>query len=316
MAEKENISCRWQVKLQIKPSLTQSETIDDFNFEVNGGETFVNIFYKTSATDELLPDSSHEFEYADQTIAFGYIASIRELMLARMVYQRVVTPLSVEIVSGPTLINRDELSNASLLKMRNVSSTFTFGRNRLDVGDTLSESTAFWKKEFKSTKSAGHEKDVLRIMDWLQRAEAERDSINRFILSWIAFNGLYGLYASVCGKSNSDDAIEFKLLIDDLLCHEAPVVAKNYGHILNHLETYGILSSKGATNWSAKLKNKRKSVGNEVDILKIATRCIYGVRNQVFHEAPEPENIEERAKQCYKLLSVILLTALRNFVIV
>jgi hypothetical protein len=307
------IPCRWHVKLQIKPSLSQSEAIEGFNFEVNNGETFVNINYETLANDELYPDRSEDVEYADQTLAFKYIESIRKLMLARMVYQRLVQPLSVEIVSGPTLINHDELSNAGLLNKRTVGSECVLKFSILDVGDTLSESTAFWNNGFKS-KSKGHENDVLRIIDWLQRAATEKDSVKSFILTWIAFNGIYGLYASICKKSGNKNATKFESLIDGLLSHEAATIVNNYSNTLNHLGTYGVLSENGKTNWSENLQNKLKSGAKEVDILKVATRCIYGVRGQVFHEAPEPLDVGKRAEQCKGLLGFISLTALRNFV--
>jgi len=49
-------------------------------------------------------------------------------------------------------------------------------------------------------------------------------------------------------------------------------------------------------------------------ILKYAARCIYGVRKQVFHEAPEPDNIIDRAKSAKLMLMPIALTCLKNFV--
>jgi hypothetical protein len=234
-------------------------------------------------------------------------------MLARMIYKRLVQPLSVEIVYGPTLINHDELSNAGLLKKRTVGSECVLKFSILDVGDTLSESTAFWNKGFKS-KSKGYENDVLRIIDWLQRAATEKDSVKSFILTWIAFNGIYSLYASICKIHDQDDASKFERLIDDLLSHEAATMVDSYSNTLSHLGTYGIFSKNGKRDWSKDLQNKLKSGAKEVDILKVATRCIYGVRGQVFHEAPEPLDVEKRAEQCKGLLRFISLTALRNFV--
>lgn len=314
MTEHKDIPSKWSVSLQVNPSLSQSETINGLHFEVSNGKTPVSIIYETASNDELLPNRAEEFEYAEKTMALKYVESVRNLMLARMVYQRLATPLIVEIVSGPSLINRDELSSAGLLRMKTLRVSFPIGLVILDVGDTLSDSNGFWTNGFQSV-SAGFQNDVLRIADWLQRAKAERDPVKKFILAWIAFNGLFGHYASILKLGSNDEPSKFDLVIENLLTPGANDIVRNYDRSLNSMETYGITSKNGKRNFSLELKVNRQNTTNFVDILKSAVRCVYGVRKEIFHEAPVTEDIEKRAAQCNEFLIFLSLTALRNFVL-
>ncbi len=201
----------WEVKFRVSPSLKNSETIGDCRFEVHGKETFVKFAYTTSAFDEKLPDSEGEYEYAEETKAKRERAKIRSLMLERMVYQRVFQPIRVDIICGPTLLNRKELPK----ERRFVGNDIVIRYSILDVNDSIEESHNFWKSGFKN-KTKGREDDFLRIAEWLQRSEEESDEINCFIIAWIGFNGLYGLFNEI-GMQNAknNDATKIDNAIRD-----------------------------------------------------------------------------------------------------
>lgn len=321
------IPCHWQATFYVKPSLKESETIElydpieckavPFEFKVigegNGKKTQVTVDYKTNKFDEVLPGSRTEYEYAEETKAREYVLFLRDLMLGRMVYTRFFDPLEVKIAFGPTLLNKDELFKLYELK-RSIGSSFQISWRTYDVGDSLTESHNFWELGFKS-KSKEYKNDALRIADWLQRSEGEKDEIKSFILAWIAFNSLYGLFASITGKGRLRDINKFEHIIEELLINDASQIVNKNGRILDKLESYGVLSDSGTTNWSEELKKERmKSDKDTLNVLQYVVKCIYGVRKQVFHEAPQSEDIVERAQICKLMLTQIVATCLKNFV--
>lgn len=307
------LTYRWKIELKIRPSLRSPEIINGYDFKVHNGETFVTIEYETPSFDSKLPDSRSD-EYADQTIARQNADQIRNMMLARMIYMRVPEILRVDIVSGPTLLNKDELIAAGVHKRRSVEKSLDSSWNILDVGETLSESQVFWSAGF-TKKSAKYKEDLLRIADWSVRAEEESLHYKRFILRWIAFNGLYGLYDAINGRLQTTDTGKIEQMLDGLLANNADEIVRGLGSKLDLLETYGITSLSGKTDYSSNLaQERRKSSPNSLKLIKLATSCVYGIRKEVFHEAPEPDNIEARCKTADHVLSQIVMTCLKNFV--
>ena len=312
-------SYRWRTKLKIRPSLRSPEIINGYNFEVQNGETFVSIEYETPSFDSKLPDSRDDYEYADQTIARQHADRIRNMMLARMIYMRVPEILRIDIVSSPELLNLDEVVAAGVHKLRPVANPLDFSWAILDVGQTLSESQVFWSAGF-TKKSAKYEEDLLRIADWAIRAEEESSHYKRFIMRWIAFNGLYGLYDAINGRlqaKNKDksDKEKFEQMLVGLLANNADEMVRGLGNKLDSLEIYRITSVSGKTDYSSKLAQERgKSTPNSLEVIKLTTSCIYVIRKEVFHEAPEPDDIEARCKTADHVLSQIVMTCLKNFV--
>lgn len=307
------LTYRWKIELKIRPSLRSPEIINGYDFKVHNRETFVTIEYETPLFDSKLPDSRGD-EYADQTIARQHADRIRNMMLARMIYMCVPEILRVDIVSGPTLLNKDELIAAGVHKPRSVVSTLDFSWAILDVGQMLSESQVFWSAGF-TKKSAKYEEDLLRIADWAVRAEDESSHYKRFILRWIAFNGLYGLYDAINGRLQTTDKGKFEQMLDGLLANKADEIVRGLGTKLDLLETYGITSVSGKTDYSLNLaQERRKSSPSSLEVIKLAAFCVYGIRKEVFHEAPELDDIEARCKTADSVLCEIVMTCLKNFV--
>jgi len=155
------IPCHWQATFYVKPSLKKSEPIElfdpvecelrPFEFQVigkgNGKKTQVIVDYKTNKFDEVSPDSKSEYEYAEETKAREYASFLQNTMLGRMIYTRFFDSLGVEMASGPTLLNKDELSKLYELK-RPIGSSIKFSWRTYDVSDSLAESHNFWELGF------------------------------------------------------------------------------------------------------------------------------------------------------------------------
>ena len=165
----------WKIKFSIKPSLSKSEEIDGYYFRVkSSGETIVEKTYETSSFDELHPERAGEYEYAEETLARLDAETIRELLLKRMIYQRNFSPITIKMVESPVLINRDALGKSGVKFKRHIGFSFTSINSILDVDDSLTESMNFWNDGFKNS-SVSRERDVIRISDWLERSENERE---------------------------------------------------------------------------------------------------------------------------------------------
>jgi hypothetical protein len=75
------------------------------------------------------------------------------------------------------------------------------------------------------------------------------------------------------------------------------------------------LKSRSDVNWSEELKDERqKQNRDDVEIIIKAMKCIYGIRNQAFHEAEEPKDLVERVRSSKGLLIFVAATCLKNFI--
>lgn len=308
------IPFKWEVTFKIEPSLSKSETINGLNFELIDNETLVKVRFETEAYDEILPDASEECEYAQTTKTNKFKPLIRELLLHKLVYQRLMEPLSIEVKSGPVLLNEADLKKAGYIFSLRVITKCDTVRRIIDVGDSLAESEMFWQNGFKN-KAAGHQDDVERIADWYLRGESEYDLLNKFILYWIGFNGLYGLVALIDGKEKLTDADKIEYTLNSLLNVDASSIVTATSGALSALENYNIMADRGNTNWSEKLKDEREKPNScALNVLLVAMRCVYGVRKQLFHEAPKTNDILDRVRNSIKVLELVAPACLKNFV--
>ncbi|MFX1324112.1 MAG: hypothetical protein ACFE8N_04085 [Promethearchaeota archaeon] len=123
-----------------------------------------------------------------------------------------------------------------------------------------------------------------RIFDWDESAIQESNGIKRFILRWIAFNGLYSaLYSMVHGQENTENASdEIKLrhfFINLILKNEIPA-EEIYSEGFKELLKKEIRNKKGSIgkllkNLDTDIDIKEKSR----DIIEIA----YKIRCRLFH---------------------------------
>ena len=316
VGQRKMAKCVWQAEFSLEPGLRESETIGAYVFEVTeGGETVVTRTYETSAFDEHHPKRRHAYEYAEETLVRLDAEAIRTILLKRMVYQRLVSPINIKLVTKPTLVNKEKLKEDGVRLRRHVGASFEISCPMLDVEDCLAASETFWMLGFRGI-AKGQEAEVLRVAEWLEQSEHEIDHVKGFILCWIGFNGLYGLFASLKGRASSTDADKFVYMIEQLVSpKQAEEITRSLGKEFSELETYGICSGSGNTDWSIDLRAERgKATHNNLEILKLATKCAYGVRRQVFHEAPNPKDIVKQATISRAVLMPITLTCLKALV--
>lgn len=308
--------CKWRATFNIKPSLSKSESLEGFDFErLSNGVTIVTCEYETLSYTEKHPHRSAGYEYAEQTLAKQDAQILQGMLLKRMIYQRYFSPISVELIERPLLTNRDALSSQGLLGLRTVGSLHIDQYPLLDTGDSLEESQLFWDRGFNHV-SKGQQAEVLRIADWIEKSYAEHDDIQSFILAWIAFNGLYGLFCDLTDKTKKLQADKFEYTIQEL-CNpfEANRIMQQIATHAASLSRFNITSKNGGILYSSKLKELiDQENSNSVEALKYVAQCIYDIRNQVFHEARSTGDIPDRVKTAKLALLPIVETCLKTFI--
>ena len=296
---------KWKVKYEITPSLQQSETIEEISFEVISEKTFVQKQHITSNYDDI-----------SDTLCKMDISFIKDIFLKRMLYQQIYTPIEIKLVDPPELINREELEQQDAKLTRTVQNSFTMRLGILDVGDSIQESEAFWISGF-SNRTNGYDQELLRIASWLEKSETENEHIQQFILTWVAFNSLYGLYSNeISTQSCRGEIKEFTVTISDLLSEaEASKLVKQYGKTLQLLTRLN-LTLKNGTNCSNILDTELKNPENNngLNVITKSLECVYCIRNRCFHDGPQATNLPDYVKEVRDFLMPIVSYCVKQFV--
>ena len=309
---------KWKAKFAIKANLQQSETIGDYFFKVeNANSIIVEKEYETNSADERHPQQKHSFEYSEETIARLYAEEIYIIMLKRMIFQRDFNPIEVELENDyPTLVNKDELKGKGIKITKPRQWYDSKGYAISDVDGSISSSETFWNAPtaFQGTAS-GQEDEVIRIASWLERSTREDDNIKSFILAWIAFNTLFGLFKHCAAGTARTERDTFKFLIQSLIDNsQAGDIINSLSGQIQLLQGYGI-TLRGGEDVSNILTNKMQDQSvNNVERLNCIIDCVYGVRNQIFHDAPRTDDIHRKAKTSKMTLIPIFTVCLKAFV--
>ncbi len=134
----------WEVKLYIKPGLTEPETIGDYQFNIDREHnTYVVLSYSTNVIDEHHPDRENNNEYAEQTLCRKHIEKIEELLLIRMIHQSLFEPIEITKEKEPELKNRAELEASGAKTRRKLVAYCEQRYGILDTNNTLSEAIQF-----------------------------------------------------------------------------------------------------------------------------------------------------------------------------
>ncbi|MBM9521208.1 hypothetical protein JWG39_15415 [Desulforhopalus vacuolatus] len=294
----------WQVQYEITPSLQQSEKVDGINFEVINSKTYVTTEHLTDNYDDI-----------SKTVCREDMKTLRDYMLRRMVYQKTYQQIIVLLKEQPFLKNRDELKEKGAKLTRTLRTCFVMSFSLLEVNDEISLSECFWKNGF-TGKNAGLESDILRIASWIEKSEAEQDSIQKFILTWISFNSLYGLYSrKISNRIFYNEVPQFTDTVTGLLSNdEAKKIYDRYRKEIGCLAIQN-LQLRNGTNFSNDLALELKR--NQYDYKSIIIRaleCIYCIRNECFHNGPQLVNFSEYLNGSREVLFLVIANCLKNFV--
>ena len=295
----------WQVKYEIEPSLQNSEEIDGINFEVRNGKTFVTHEHITNNYSDI-----------SSTVCKEFMSRIRGYMLRRMLYQKTYQPLSVKIANSPFLLNREELKEKGAKLTRRVIACCEMIYSLLEVDDSICESENFWKEGF-SGKSEGFDSELLRIASWIEKSETEQDQIQKFILTWVSFNSLYGLYSRELSNQNFYNEIpQFTETVQTILSiAEAREIFQRYKTDIDSLSKLN-LSLRNGTNCSDDLSLELQNINNTsyISIIIRTIECVYCIRNHCFHNGPQITNLPNYITHARDVLLAVVAGCSKNFV--
>lgn len=297
----------WQVQYEIEPSLEKSESVDGINFEVVNGKTIVTQQHITCNYDDII-----------NTVCNDYMNMLRNYILRRMLYQKTYQPIIVKITTPPILLNREELKNKGAKLTRKVMASLEMRWSILDVNDSLAESENFWNSGF-TGKSNGLDIELLRIASWIEKSEAEHDHIQQFILTWVAFNSLYGLYSKEVSNNNFYAEIhQFTETVSNLLkISDANEIFKIHETNINYLSNKNFQLRNGTNcSYDLGLELKNKKTRNHLSIITRTLECIYCIRNQCFHNGPQATDLPHFIKEARDVLLSIVAICARNFVVI
>jgi hypothetical protein len=299
--------CEWEAIFEVSPEVKELGIIEGYHFLLDEEKRrCVKIQFSTDSYTQKLPDRSHDYEYAEDTICKQHIEKIKRLLLIRMIYREHFEPINISILRKPFLINREELKQAGVEFKRMLMQTFTVGLGSVKAGDSLLEALAFCSQRARlETK----DDDVLKISRWLEWCESAPGEVEKFRILWAAFNSLFTIIAELEGKPKENEKEKIKLSIGKLIsskeAEELTAPFKKNG-IIDKLIFLNIVSKYGE-NFSSDLSDAAKP--NKPDwllLLKKSVLCVYGIRNAIFHDGPRVDDIEQKAAAARELLSPVV----------
>ena len=299
--------CEWEATFQISPGVSEPETIGDYHFFLDEkNRTCVTVLFSTESVTERHLERENDSEYAEETICNQHIKKIKKLLLIRMVYQEYFQPINIVIITKPFLRNREELERAGMNLLKPLIKVLTVRHISVNKGDSLQEALTFYDQRVHlETKDDA----VLRISRWLEFCESASGEVEKFRILWSAFNSLFTVYADFKEKSGKNEKEKIKISIGGLITSEEAkdiITQLAQQKTIDKLIAFNIVSDYGDA-FSTHLETDAKS--NNPDyllVLKKAALCVYGIRNEIFHDGPRVDDIEEKATVARELLDPVI----------
>jgi hypothetical protein len=295
----------WEVVYRVGPTLSKSEEFGGYNFEIINGETYVTkIYEKIIKLEEKRVKSKYVKKEPPLNESKNDQQMIRNILLKRMLFTGSFSRITVE--PEFSLKNQQELEDQGFILTKEVRTSVTFGYDILDIeNDYLSTCEDFWTSGFKG-KFNGLEEEVLFISDWIEKSVVENQPVQSFMLLWVAFNCIYDIFSEktkLTGvkKKNLQANQKIEISIQNLL-KESDItnILGNHKNELNTLISYNLLVPKVEDS--------------QYDTLCNVMRCIYKIRNKLFHQGSLNTNIGPQASVAKTLLLSVTTKMLKNMV--
>jgi len=156
------------------------------------------------------------------------------------------------------------------------------------------------------------QKEISRVMRWVEKGLKEEDHYDQFICYWIAYNGLYNMVwnhrredlprEKKETKKQKGEREKFETLIDELFAdgNTAEYFVKNL--------------RKGYAQELEKIPRSKnvKNVSNDLIFIQDLVCSIYSVRNCLFHGDLSLEERNEKVKSALPLLKEIVILSLKE----
>jgi hypothetical protein len=290
-----DMKLKWEITYIIEPQLRHNENIDGINFCVDDdGATKVTYEFETNSFDEKLSQRKFEYEYAEETKSDEFKEKIKKLLLARMVNNRSFQQIKITKTSNPKLINREELEKLGTTLRRKIMNALVASWDILDTNDSLSEAVILFDGNINDT--------VIKIADWIEKSTHQSNYIEKFRYSWSSFNALFSFYDSIHGIPLRTEVEKINKIINDLLTDMDIIkIARDNNQIFLNLTRYALQNRNGTINFSQELRSAINSpLPDHQKIVELSTRCVYEIRNKLFHEGPLATDALAKAEDGYR----------------
>jgi hypothetical protein len=311
----------WEVRYNVSPTLTRSEEFAGYSFEVTNGTTYVTKIYskhvileekriKSKLVQKVYP---HQEVLNDQQI-------IRNILLKRMVVTGSFSMIKVE--PRFVLKNQQELENEGFRFTTPLVAVLEQNYSILQVeNDYLSTCEHFWRTGFKGVFNE-FEEEILFISDWIEKSFVEQQPVQSFMLLWVAFNCIYDTFTEKTKLVMSNDSFnKIKKSVEKLLKEsDIKSILRNHQHELSSLISFNlIVPQKNGQTKDTPISNQlnrmlEENVPSNIILCK-SMRCIYEIRNNVFHQGSLNVNIEHQALVAKSLLLPITTKMLHNIIL-
>ena len=303
--------CKWEATLGIAPGLDEPEIIGEYHFKLNeNAQTFVNISFETKAFDEKHPDRKSHSEYADQTVCDKHIEKIRELLLIRMIHQEYFQPIHIKILERPTLLNREELKESGAKLRRTITSSLEQPYGIFDTSNKISDAVVF----FENCENISTNREFLiQVAKWLAKPKVTQNDIENFRVLWTSFNSIFQICAESQNKTKDNEIKKIKGTVNLLfITEDAKTILDSQKENLDLMVSFNLISQNNVA-LSKNLENAIKGRNQDYLLtLKLALLCVYGIRNEIFHDGPRVESIDNKAKVGKEFLTPFLAKCLKK----
>jgi DNA mismatch repair ATPase MutS len=270
----------------------------------------------------LIERVSSHIRFLDETMRGIYDIErlSRRLALGRLhpfEINHIYESIQLNLLNSPEILNKEELSNAGITLRNSVSNSLVMPYNIYEENDSFVEADMFWKSGFNG-KTKNFTQDLLEGASWIEKSQSEIDPVKRFILLYIAFNGLYSHFSRSVTKTKKDDPkSEFNKILKELLGEEeAGKIVKTYRQQLNTLVAFNLVTTgKKSEKLSKMLKNiMQKETVNNLCVVFAATRCIHQIRIELFHYGTHMLQRRQKVETASQILLGIIARCMKYYV--
>lgn len=200
------------------------------------------------------------------------------------------------------LVSKFEIEKVKQIPIPEVSFTLSAASTTMDLKRFIS---------FLEKLKTHPEKPTLdRCKEWFKRGIEEKDTVNKFIMYWIAFNSLYSLFGTNSDQKNIKELLNNYPKDLNII---NKILDKHNG-IINSLCQKNLTSRDDERNYSDDLEKSLLSTQNHRKMQSIGM-CLWQIRNDVFHGGNTPEGEKIFIRECASLLKDIVRSVMYSYAV-
>jgi len=159
-----------------------------------------------------------------------------------------------------------------------------------------------------------------RCIDWYVGSLEHKDSSDKFLAIWIAFNIMYNLYDALNNPSHKNEYKDRKKAIDIRALLDSKSIIKqrlNMPDLVKLFNKYNISSRRGGTiiKHNVHLQQAYEQ-GKYKEALKNLLECLYKIRCNLFHGVKGRDDFRQEIllERCYSVLQILVKEAFSAYI--